>query len=40
MIKNLYLSLENYKMLFLKAYAGKKGVKVEFTKEDKIEIVK
>lgn len=40
MIKNLYLSLEKYKMLFLKAYSEKKGVKVKFTKEDKIEIVK
>lgn len=40
MIKNLYLSLEKYKMLFLKAYSEKKGVKVKFTEENKIEIVK
>lgn len=40
MIKNLYVSLERYKMLFLKAYSEKKGVKVKFTEENKIEIVK
>lgn len=34
MIKNLYLSLENYKMLFLKAYAEKEGVKVKYTDKE------
>ena len=40
MIKNLYVSLEKYKMLFFKAYSEKNGVKVKFTEENKIEIVK
>lgn len=40
MIKNLYLSLEKYKMIFLKAYAEKEGINIKFTEEDKIKVVK
>lgn len=40
MIKNLYSSLEKYKMLLMKVYAEKKDIKVKFSNENKDEIVK
>lgn len=40
MIKNLYLSLDKYKMLFFKAYAEKKGIKVKYTEENKVTVIK
>nr|DAG99777.1 MAG TPA: hypothetical protein [Crassvirales sp.] len=40
MINNLYLSLDKYKMLFFKAYAEKKGIKVKYTEENKVTVIK